>query len=209
VFDPQGDLNGFSARAGGAFDWGEPGRADDDPRLDRDDQGTLGGIETASLDHPENDPACQASGSCTYGLYVHYFADARAGSGSAPACSGAGCFEGDPCTCAAGTACVAAHCVTPARPTVAIYLKPTAASQPTILPVQGEDFGIAGACWLWHLADVEWRSDGTAQVVPVGASGARELAYYGRMAPGSFACSPNTDPGLPPGYRPGTVPEYR
>ncbi|HEY3452782.1 MAG TPA: choice-of-anchor D domain-containing protein [Myxococcales bacterium] len=208
VFDPQGDLNGFSVRSGGTFDWGAAGPGDD-PRLDRDDLGTLGGIETVSLDHPEADPVCQATGSCTYGLYVHFFADARAGSGSAPACSGAGCFQGDGCGCATGTSCVAAHCVTPARPTVAVYLKPAPGKPPTVLPVPGEDFGIAGACWLWHLADVEWKSDGTAQVVASGASGARELAYFGKMTPGSFACSPNTDPGLPAGYRAGTIPEYR
>lgn len=207
VFDSEGDLNGFSVRSGGTFEWGETGPFDD-PRLDRDDQGTLGGIETVSLDHPENDSACKASGTCAYGLYVHYFADARPGSGSAP-CSGVGCFEGDVCGCQAGTSCVAAHCVTPAQPTVAVYLKPAPGKQPTVLPVPGEDFGIAGACWLWHLADVEWQSDGTAQVVPVGTSGTREMAYYGKMTPGSFACSPNTDPGLPAGYRPGTVPEYR
>ncbi|MGC4113698.1 MAG: choice-of-anchor D domain-containing protein [Myxococcales bacterium] len=207
VFDSKGDLNGFSVRSGGSFDWGETGPGDD-PRLDRDDQGTLGGVETVSLDRPQNDPACKASGTCVYGLYVHYFADARATSGSAPACSGAGCFEGDLCNCAAGTGCVAQRCVTPAHPVVAVYLKPTATSLPTVLPLPGEDFGIAGACWLWHLADVEWKSDGTAKVVPAGVSGAREMAYYGKMTPGSFACSPNTDPGLPAGYEVGTVPEY-
>lgn len=206
VFDPSGDLNGYSALTG-TFDWGQTG-LEDDPRLDRDDQGTQGGIETVSLDKPEHDPAC-ASGTCTYGLYVHYYADGRSGSGSAPACPAIPCLEGQACGCAQGTSCVAAHCVSPARPSVAVYVKPAPGRPPSVFPVPGEDFAIAGACFLWHVADVVWKSDGTGEVVAVGAAGSRELGYFGKMDPGSFACSPNQDPGLPAGYRQGTIPEYR
>ncbi|MBI5544730.1 MAG: choice-of-anchor D domain-containing protein [Deltaproteobacteria bacterium] len=206
VFDPQGDVNGFSALGGQGWEWGLAGAADD-PRLDRDDQGTQGGIETVSLDHPQNDPAC-AQGPCAYGLYVHYFADNRAGSGSGHPCPGLPCSEGEQCGCASGSTCVASRCVTPARPRVAVHLKPSSGAAPVLVPTGSADFSIAGPCFLWHLADVVWRPDGTAEVVEAGAAGGWDLAYYGKMDPGSFACAPNTAPGLPAGYVPGPVPHY-
>jgi len=207
VFDPHADINGFSARNSASFDWGNAGPGDD-PRLDRDDQGDQGGIETVTLDHPENDPAC-SGGSCAFGLYVHFFADNRSDSGSKPACSGIPCSEGDACGCDTGTSCVAAHCVPPARPVVAVYIKPAPGKPPQLIPVAPEDFTIAGPCFLWHVADVIWKSDGTGQVSAAGSPGNRELVYYGTMTPGSFACAPNSAPGLPAGYLSGPVPAYQ
>ena len=204
VFDPAADINGWSVTRTASFDWGKPGPGDD-PRLDRDDQGTQGGVETVSLDHPEDDPACNG-GSCTFGLYVHYFADGRAGSSQGSSCSG--CSEGDACGCAALTSCVATHCVSPAHPRLAVYVKPDAASKPVLFPVPPADLAVAGPCFLWHVADVVWKVSGTAEVVEAGSAGKPELSYYGKMAPGSFVCGPNTDPGLPSGYEPGTVPQY-
>jgi hypothetical protein len=77
------------------------------------------------------------------------------------------------------------------------------------VPLPAEDFSIAGPCFLWHLADVVWKSDGTGALQEVGTPGTREFGYWGRLSPGSFSCAANTDPGLPAGYRPGTVPEYQ
>ena len=40
---------------------------------------------------------------------------------------------------------------------IAIYVEPAAGSQSTVVPLPGEDFAIAGPCYLWHVADVIWR----------------------------------------------------
>ena len=92
---------------------------------------------------------------------------------------------------------------------MAVYIKPAPGKPPQLFPVAPEDVTIAGPCFLWHVADVTWKTDGTAQVVEAGSAGNRDFGYWGTMAPGSFGCAPNTAPGLPPGYQSGPIPRYQ
>jgi hypothetical protein len=226
LFDRRGDLDGYLAsRTGGVFDWGLPGVAWDDPRLDIDDQGDKSLIEIASLNYPQLDPACRHA-RCTYDVYVHFFKDWRADSYAAPACPGRPCQGGSPCGCpeiGAGTdsVCVSGRCVLPVRPSVKLFLQPTPASPAAALevPAKGEDFSLPGPCTLWHVARIHWPSleelyqdPRAAPVVEeVGAAGQRELAFYGSLAPQSLSCAPNTPPGTPAEdvtFLPGTVPTY-
>ncbi|MGI5865426.1 MAG: hypothetical protein ACOX6T_25680 [Myxococcales bacterium] len=226
LFDKQGDVNGYSwTRAGGEFDWGEQGKDYDDPRLELDDQGDEGLVESVSLNRPENDPSCAAN-ACTYDVYVHYFKDWRAGSPTAPECPARPCHQGDACGCATtsagpGAVCVSGRCVQPARPVVKVFVRPTpdAPEAKLVVPLPPDEMTIGGPCFVWHAARIVWPSrealfaDPAARVVvqEVGVTGARSFLYYGSLAPRSFSCAPNTPQGTPESevnYVAGIVPLY-
>lgn len=173
-----GDLNGFAKRtrdnnaaAGFNFDWGQP-VASDDPVLNIDDRGDGQLIENASLDYPEHDPQC-ATASCTYRVMVHSFNDGRVHV-SPPAClvdGGVGCLDGDACSCASGSRCVAesapvgsaasgsGKCYPAPKPVVRLFFRgsPTPA---TVVPLEGllpaDEVLIGAPCKMWHVADIAW-----------------------------------------------------
>ncbi len=150
-----GDLNGFAKRtkdnnavAGFDFDWGQPG-ASDDPQLNLDDRGDGQLIENASLNFPENDALC-ATASCSYRVMVHVFADNRMNV-SPPACvvdGGVGCLDGEPCSCATGSTCVAesalvgsapsgsGKCFVATKPVVRLFFKGSPTPS-TVVPLEG------------------------------------------------------------------------
>jgi hypothetical protein len=224
IFDKQGDINGFMAKkTAGVFDWGEPAKGYDDPRLDFDDQGDKGLIENVNLNRPENDPACKST-PCVYDVYVHYFKDWRTDSGSAPKCPDISpqtpCKEGEPCGCSGtfsgpDSVCVSARCVKPVWPLVKIFIRPTPSKPDPVLtiplfkgtppppPGNGEKLPIAGPCMLWHVARITWPSadeiakdnNAAVSVTEVGNVNRRTFLYYGSLATNSFACAPNTPPG--------------
>ncbi len=211
VFDPKGDVNGYSwFKRQQVFDWGEGGKGHDDPRLDFDDQGDKALIENVNLNFPENDPACRTT-ECTYDVYVHYFKDARTTSGSAPLCAGAGCREGDVCNCSVtDTVCVSGRCVKPVNPVVKIFIKPTPTSPAAALtvPMPAEVVSIGGPCFMWHVARVTWPSKqvvdsdpnyvSQVRVTEVGQVNNRTFEYYGTLPKSSFSCAPNTPDGTLP-----------
>lgn len=226
LFDRRGDVNGFSwTRAEGDFDWGEPGKGYDDPRLEFDDQGDEGLVESVSLNRPENDPACAAR-SCTYDVFVHYFKDWRAESPSAPECPGRPCHQADACGCGAtsagpGAVCVSGRCVQPARPEVKVFVRqlPDAPEAALVVPLPPDELTVGGPCFVWHAARIAWPSReallaspaAAVEVQEVGAQGARSYLYYGSLAPRSFSCAPNTPQGTPESevtYVSGIVPVY-
>ncbi len=201
VFDPFGDLNGFSAkRPSAAFDWGQPGPTDD-PRLDLDDRGDGALLETITLDLPEHDAACVASGSCSYGLYVHYFEDWRVG---APvSCPGKPCSQGKACGCSPGELCNSDRCTAPARPRVDVWLKPKPGDPPTQSFELAVPESLAGPCFLWHAADVVWSA-----IPAVQAPANSGALYYGKLDPGTLQCAPNYPQSQPVDYLPGTPASY-
>lgn len=226
LFDRAGDASGYVAgKTGGVFDWGEEGKAYDNPRLDLDDQGDKALIENVSLNRPENDPAC-ATDSCVYDVYVHHFKDWRAGSPTAPLCPGKPCTEGATCGCettgaGAGTVCVSGRCVSPIRARVKVFIKPTPAHPEAalVVPLDPEVVGIPGPCFTWHAARITWPSKAALAADPnamvtvsaPGQAGQRSFLYYGKLDPKSFACAPNTPAGTPEidvTYVSGTVPVY-
>lgn len=173
-----GDLNGYARRkrddnmlAGYDFDWGMAG-ASDDPTLNLDDIGDGQLVENASLNYPEHDPLC-ATASCTYRVMVHYFDDHRPPT-TPPSCfvdGGAGCLDGESCSCATDFRCVAngapagsspsgsGKCYEAPKPTLRLFFKgsPTPASiipLDALMPADGMSLG--APCKMWHVADVAW-----------------------------------------------------
>ena len=209
-----GDLNGFAKRtrdnnagAGFDFDWGQPG-ASDDPVLNLDDRGDGLLIENASLNFPEHDPLC-ATASCTYAVMVHYFADSRMNV-SPPACvvdGGVGCLDGQACSCATGSGCVAesapvssapvgsGKCYPSPKPVVRFFFKgsPTAA---TIVPLEtlmpADEVLLGAPCRLWHVADIAWPAVTAIGSLPDGGTPPPVVTVIGadgtgRIAAPSFA----------------------
>ena len=172
-----GDINGYSVRQKAAnpgaafdFDWGQNGDPDN-PTLNVDDVGDGQLVENISLNYPENDARC-ATASCTYGVFVHYFKDARVA--SPPACvidGGVDCNDGDRCSCGATQRCVAAlapagvapagngKCYEAPRPVVKLFFRgnPLPANViplDTLMPVN--ELYLGAPCQLWHVADIAW-----------------------------------------------------
>lgn len=173
-----GDLNGYAKRtkdnnagAGFDFDWGLPGDTDN-PTLNLDDRGAGQLIENVSLNYPENDPLC-ATAACTYRVMVHFFEDLRMHV-SPPACAvdgGVGCLDGEACSCASSSRCVAASapassaatgngkCYPAPKPVVRLFFKgsPTPA---TVVPLEGlmpaDEVLLGAPCKMWHVADIAW-----------------------------------------------------
>lgn len=214
-----GDLNGYSKlkrdrNPGSAFDfdWGLPG-ASDDPVLNVDDIGSGSLLENVSLNYPENDPLCAAS-SCTYRVMVHYFDDRR-GLLTAPACEvdgGPGCSDGEQCSCAASSRCVAeaapagsmalgsGKCFPAPKPVARLFFRgsPTAAAT---IPLPMNDFLLGAPCKLWHAADITWPAKivdgGIPGVTVIGADGgvviSPSVARFGlRKVGGSLKCEPDS-----------------
>lgn len=204
-----GDLNGYARRvrdmnvgAGFDFDWGQPG-ASDDPVLNLDERGTGALIENASLNFPENDPRC-ATSSCTYRVMVHYFNDARMHP-TTPACvvdGGAGCRDGEACSCATGTRCIAesapagseplgaGKCYVAPKPVVRLFFfgSPTpAAVVPLDTLAPPDDFVIGAPCTLWHVADVAWPAQTLIGSLPDGGTPAPVVTVIGANGPGRLA----------------------
>lgn len=215
-----GDLNGWAMLqrtpdSGFDFDWGEPGRHDD-PRLNIDDTGTGALLENVSLNYPANAPEC-AAGDCRYGIYVHWFRDARASGG--PMCTVTG--DGDPGTCSGGQRCVAnvapmddagtgaGTCRDAVKPVVRVFVRGApAAVVPLDTLMSVDPFALGAPCQLWHAADVVWPARGSDAGVTVDAIGrdatgyvtAPQLSRYG-WRPGAFGqCSPNVMLGGVPWY---------
>lgn len=173
-----GDLNGYAKRTretnaglGFDFDWGQLG-ASDDPLLNLDDRGDGQLIENASLNDPQHDPEC-ATASCTYRVMVHFFNDARSHL-SPPACvvdGGVGCLDGDACSCASGSRCVAesappgsaatgsGKCYPAPRPVVRLFFKGSPRPA-TVIPLESvmpaDELLLGAPCKLWHVADIAW-----------------------------------------------------
>lgn len=173
-----GDLNGYAKRtkdnnagAGFDFDWGAPGDTDN-PTLNLDDRGAGQLIENVSLNYPEHDPLC-ATAPCTYRVMVHYFEDLRMHT-SPPSCAvdgGAGCLDGEACSCASSSRCVAesapanaaalgnGKCYPAPKPVVRLFFKgsPTPAN---VVPLEGlmpaDEVLLGAPCKLWHVADIAW-----------------------------------------------------
>jgi hypothetical protein len=169
---PTGDINGYSLLAKGAqhFEWGDEGTLDD-PRLNLDDTGSGALLENVGLSFPEHDAPC-ATASCRYGVFVHYFRDARPAASSAGCVVGAGCGDGDACSCiGSGERCVsdsapvndagvgAGKCFVAPTPTVRLFFR----GRPTpskVIPLEGlappDVVRIGAPCQMLHVADVEW-----------------------------------------------------
>jgi hypothetical protein len=197
ISQTSGDLNGYAVRRrpiipGANFDWGGPGEVDD-PRLNLDNTGMAGMgadaelVELASLNQPENDDRC-ATTSCSYGVFVHFFSDARA-LANAPACSVTGqpgCKDGERCTCAAARdRCVAesapagdagvgtAKCYPAPRPVVRIFAR----SEPVpvkVIPLEGlmppDDLAVGAPCQVLEVAEVVWPARTLNGSLPDGGS---------------------------------------
>jgi hypothetical protein len=202
-----GDINGYarsslSSVAGNDFDWGFPGLPDD-PTLNFDDEGRGELLENVSLNFPENDERC-ALADCTYGVFVHYFKDARDYTGVSPVgCfvdGGVGCHDGEACGCTAGSTCVAdsapvgdagfgsGKCYLAPKPVVRLFFHGSA-TPATVVPldtlVPADELVVGAPCLTLHVADVSWPRRGTAlpdggplpPVVTVpGADGGRVVA---------------------------------
>ncbi len=206
-----GDVNGWAQLmrtpdSGFDFEWGEPGRHDD-PRLNIDDTGTGALLENVSLNYPEHAAAC-SSADCRYGVFVHWFRDARAAQG--PACTV--CSDGEPCACAAGQRCVAdvaprddagtgaGTCRDAVKPVVRVFARGAPAA---VVPLDAltppDTFALGAPCQLWHVADVVWPRRGSDAGVRVEAIGADDAGYlaspsvsrYGWRPGPSGQCSPN------------------
>jgi hypothetical protein len=211
-----GDLNGFSrsqSEAGlGDFGWGEAGEYDD-PRLQVDDTGSGALIESISLDHPENDPAC-ATSRCSYKVLVHYFRDSRLSSSPAGCTVGGGCQDGDRCDCPAGLRCVAqaassgsapsgnGTCHPGPAPVLRIFLRGSAAPAATVpLPADPRQTVVGAPCQMLYLADVVWPAksepDGGVPEIAVrgssdgGTLDAPVVGRFGIRSPGSLSCADN------------------
>lgn len=173
-----GDLNGYSSLVrqsnlaqGFDFDWGLPG-ASDDPTLNLDEKGSGPLFESISLNFPEHDARC-ATTSCTYPVLVHYFEDNRVHTG-APACvvdGGVGCIDGEACSCAAASRCVAqaapagsvpsgsGKCYPAPRPVVKLFFRGSPAPA-AVIPLDTlsptDELLLGAPCKLWHVADIAW-----------------------------------------------------
>ncbi len=228
-----GDINGYADRVrrnnpaqGYAFDWGDPGTADD-PRLNLDEEGGGPLLENLSLNYPEHDPAC-AEADCTYRVYVHYFADKRQATG-APTCTvGGGCADGEVCDCTGtGERCVAnlapqgsaptgtGRCFVAPEPQVRIFFKanPVPAAViplPDLMPA--DELAIGAPCQALYVADIIWPArNGMGSTDPrvvvrgadeTGRITQPELVRYGVRAADGLQCNPNAIEG------PGVVPNW-
>lgn len=187
-----GDVNGYAWRQRAAnptlgldFDWGQAG-ASDDPVLNVDDRGDGQLLELASLNYPENDPACAAP-PCVYRVYVHAFNDARAHV-APPACvvdGGVRCADGDACSCAGTQRCVAesapigsapsgaGRCYEAPKPAVRLFFRgsPTPAN---VIPLEGlmppDEVLLGSPCTMWHVADVAWPARSETGALPDGGT---------------------------------------
>lgn len=238
-FDPttktSGDINGYTAKtalpqlAGANFDWGQPGAADD-PRLNLDNTGnTADLLENISLNSPEDDARCAAA-ACTYKVMVHYFRDDRVLAGAACVVDGGvGCGDGQPCSCGAGSACVArvlpvgdagvgaGECRPAPKPVVRLFFRGSA-TPATVIPldtlVPPDDLVLGAPCQMLYVADVDWPAknapalpDGglPPPVVRVkGADGTGRvttpaMARYGYRRPADQSCT-NDDTTGPVGW---------
>ncbi|MCA2978141.1 MAG: hypothetical protein INH37_07645, partial [Myxococcaceae bacterium] len=197
ISQTSGDLNGYAVRQrqalpGANFDWGGPGEADD-PRLALDNTGMVGSgaeaelVELASLDQPENDERC-ATTSCSYGVFVHYFGDARA-IATAPACTvtgQAGCRDGERCACSMPEArCVAeaaplgdagvgsGKCYPAPRPVVRIFARGEA-SPAAVIPLETllppDLLAIGAPCQMLEVAEIRWPARTLKGSLPDGGS---------------------------------------
>ncbi len=212
-----GDLNGYAwtVRGNNDFDWGGPGD-EDDPQLNLDETGGGALIENISLNFPERDPAC-ATADCAYGVYLHYFKDAR-NHGAVDDCDvDATCAEGEVCGCpGARDRCVAneapasasptgaGRCLPAPEPSVQIFLLSSAtpaAEIPLSTLVPPDELALGAPCQVLHVADVIWpAADGSGleapQVVVRGADGdgritSPALSRYGTRASGGLECTRN------------------
>lgn len=192
-----GDMNGYSATSradGGSFDWGFMG-VFDDPRLNFDDTGGGALVENVSLNGPEGDETC-ASGTCTYGVFVHGFRDSRNDAGVVPCFvdGGAGCLDGESCGCANGTVCVAntapagaaalgnGRCLNPIAPVVRVFLKGSATASLSV------PLTLGAPCQMVHAADVAWPQRGTdAGISVIAGSGVTRYGLRG----GGGQCAPD------------------
>ncbi len=186
-----GDLNGYAVTtqrampgAGFDFDWGLPGAADD-PRLNVDDTGAGELLENVSLNAPENDPAC-ATSSCRYKLLVHAFNDARPLSASSCVVDGgAGCRDGEPCSCGSTARCVSdvapiadaglgvGKCIEPPQPVVRLFFRGSA-SPAAVIPLDTlsppDRLVIGAPCHLLYVADIEWPARSALGTLPDGGT---------------------------------------
>lgn len=184
-----GDMNGYSATSradGGSFDWGFAGTFDD-PRLNFDDTGGGALLENVSLNGPEGG---------TFGVYVHGFRDARTDAGmvSCVVDGGAGCLDGESCSCANGTVCVAnsapigasalgaGRCLAPVAPVVRVFLRGSAT------PALSVPLVLGAPCQMVHAADVVWPAAGSDAGVQVTA--ASGVTRYG-VRSGGLQCAPD------------------
>ncbi|MCU0698397.1 MAG: choice-of-anchor D domain-containing protein [Myxococcaceae bacterium] len=197
ISQTSGDLNGYAVRrrqtiVGANFDWGGPGSADD-PTLALDNTGMAGMgadaelVELASLNQPENDERC-ATTSCSYGVFVHYFADARA-LANAPSCTvtgQAGCRDGEACTCAMPQArCVAesaplgdagigsGKCYAAPKPVVRIFARGET-TPVRVIPLESlmppDELAIGAPCQVLEVAEILWPARSLNGSLPDGGS---------------------------------------
>lgn len=196
-----GDLNGFSNQVrqnnlaqGYDFDWGLAG-ASDDPTLNLDEKGNGPLIESISLNFPEHDATC-ATTSCTYPVLVHYFEDNRMHA-AAPACvvdGGAGCLDGEACSCAVASRCVAeaappgsvpsgsGKCYAAPKPVVKLFFRgsPTPAA---VIPLEtltpADELLLGAPCKLWHVADIAWPARSALGSLPDGGTPPPQVTIVG------------------------------
>ncbi|MBL8952742.1 MAG: choice-of-anchor D domain-containing protein [Myxococcaceae bacterium] len=189
-FDPvtktSGDLNGYANLrlpvwgAGTNFEWGGQGLCDN-PRLNLDDTGSGGLVEDISLMNPERDAKCDG-GRCSYKVFVHYFNDTRPASPTACVADGTpDCNDGESCTCAAGSKCVApppndggrplgaGECRAAPKPVVKVYLKGSSTPAATI-PLPPTEVMLGAPCTMFYAADVSWPSQQETGSLPDGGT---------------------------------------
>jgi hypothetical protein len=85
-----------------------------------------------------------------------------------------------------------------------VWIKPQPGQAPTLSVELPDPDQLAGPCFLWHAASVIWSAAPSAQ--GVGASGARQILYFGALVPGTFNCAPNNS--VPLGYSAGAPTAY-
>ncbi|MBK7858877.1 MAG: choice-of-anchor D domain-containing protein [Archangiaceae bacterium] len=210
-----GDMNGYANRRVMTlptvnFEWGGVGTCDD-PRLNLDDIGDGQLVEDISLNNPERDARCDG-GRCAYKIFVHYFRDYRAA--SATACfadAGPDCSDGEQCSCAAGSKCVATppadggrplgagECRVAPKPTVKVFLKGSSTPAATI-PLPPEEVLVGSPCTMLYAADVSWPSQQETGSLPDGGTPSATVtsrldagfAHFGRRGVGDLKqCSPD------------------
>lgn len=225
-----GDINGYSVTIQRApnpapdaglpdFDWGEVG-INDDPALNVDDTGTGPLLENVSLNFPENDARCVGA-ACTYGVFVHYFRDTRVP--MTVACildGGADCRDGEACTCATGSRCVAdlapkgdaglgaGRCFVAPKPVVRLFFRGSAVAS-NIIPLDTltppDELAIGAPCQVLHVADIHWPRRGTfapdggklppTVTIPgtdsTGRMTSPQVARFGWRQAGATQCAPD------------------
>lgn len=131
------------------------------------------------MNEPENDALC-ATSPCRYGIFAHYFEDARAPTSTSCVLDGGTlCRDGQPCACSVGQVCVAnaspaghspsgaGACALAPKASLRIFAR-SGQSPIASVPLEGlmppDDLVMGSPCQMVHLADVWWPAKNSPQL---------------------------------------------